>query len=105
MYIGVDYINANILGCLIGLFVSFKLNSQWTFERRINSNVYSLFFSVLHFLVAFMIAWVVNYLFFIFSIKFFDVSEYIAQIGALATYTIVFFFLCRIFVFQNANRN
>ena len=104
MYIGMGYVNANILGYLIGLFVSFTLNSQWTFKRRINSSVCSLFFSVLRFLFAFMVAWLTNYLFLIFSIKFFNLSKYIAQIGALVTYSIVFFFLCQIFVFQKTNR-
>ncbi|WOI31631.1 GtrA family protein [Tritonibacter scottomollicae] len=100
MYLGLGYVKANILGYAVGLIVSFTLNSRWTFSQRAKEGGSTSATYALRFLIAFLIAWGANYMVLIFGVRSFNLSQYIAQLGAMATYTVVFFLLCRAFVFS-----
>ena len=105
MYLGLGYVKANILGYTVGMIVSFTLNSRWTFSQRTKKGDTKDATYALRFLIAFLIAWSANYMVLILFVRSLNLSQYIAQLGAMATYTVVFFLLCRIFVFSAENRS
>lgn len=83
---------ANALGYAVGLIVGFLLNARWTFKSKQSiSRVfpkYSLCFAISYFLnlgVVLFMARIVN--------------PYLSQIFGMVTYTLVFFFASRFFVF------
>ena len=97
---GVSPMYANAIGFGIGLAVSFVLNGRWTFRadnsgsRALTSNK-----ALPRFLVAFAVAWPLNAAAVWIVISSAMVSPYIAQLAGIIVYSVIFFVLCRTWVF------
>ncbi len=86
MYYSIDVYVANAIGYIIGIVVSFVLNSSFTFSQKFQ----------LSRLIKFLVVCGISYLVNIFILKTYflwDDNVYIAQIFAMCGYTFVGFFL------------
>ena len=87
---------ANLLGYGVGLAISFQGNNRWTFKRQDGGR------PLLAFLAAFAVAYAVNLALLLALIHLFAVEPLLAQLPAIAAYTLTFFVLCKLFVFLPA---
>lgn len=85
---------ANAIGYLFGLCAAFILNKIFVFNQREISFVESV-----RFLIAFMLAFGLNQAMLIFLINYSPVPVEVAQIFAMAIYTVLFYLLSKYFVF------
>lgn len=83
---------ANAGGYATGLATSFLLNRAWTFGARDRAGR-----RLLHFLLAFGAAYTANLL--VLALLLNPLGHLVAQLVAMATYTVLFFILCRRMVF------
>lgn len=99
MALGAAPLPANALGYGLGLCVSFVLNRSWTFRRAGGARAGAGLGEAGRFLAAFAIAWSLNLAVLWTLLRVTEVSPYLLQIAAMATYTLAFFLLCRTWVF------
>ena len=93
MLLGVAPIAANLGGYLIGLCVAFVLYRRWAF--RVGSTQGQ----VLRFALAFAVAYGINVAALSAGLALFDARGFLAQLPALAAYTVSFYFLNKFYVF------
>lgn len=84
---------ANFLGYVIGVCLSYILNSKFTFKTK-NSPL-----KAIKFAISIGFAYCLNLLFLYMSYRVYGIDVYLAQCLAGAIYTISGFILCRYFVF------
>ena len=97
--LGVAKVPANMMGYACGLVVSFILNSRYTFKTDLSVR------RARKFLAVFGICYLLNLGVLLILADGHGVDERLAQTGAVFTYTIAFFILSRLFVFnQRAER-
>ena len=92
--LGAPKVPANMLGYACGLVVSFILNSRYTFKTDLSIG------RARKFLAVFGICYSLNLGMLLFLADVQGVDERLAQTGAVFTYTIAFFILSRLFVFN-----
>lgn len=97
MAIGIHALLANVLGFLLGICTSYALNQRWTFSAA--SNVENL----KRFIGSVAASYSINLLVLYGLITAGQVDPYIAQLPALAFYSVSFFFLCKFFVFGESD--
>ncbi len=85
-FLGFDDISANVCGYLVGLTVSFTLNSRWTFQYQ--GRVWP---AVARFLCVFLIAYATNLAVVLLLIENFGVNSYLAQAIGVPPYTLMFY--------------
>jgi putative flippase GtrA len=95
MLFGIDPYLANIAGYAAGLTLSFFLNRSWTF--RGNSDRWP----VVKYLLAFAAAYAANLAILALGISIAPNAAYFIQFAAISGYSILFFFLCRYYVFSS----
>lgn len=93
--LGMPDVPANALGYVLGLACSFVLNRRFTFEQH--GPVWS---SLMRFLAAFCIAWLVNIGVVLLLINGGRINAYLAHALALPIYTALFFLLSQYWVFR-----
>lgn len=93
-WIGFGPAAANTIGYAIALFVSFLLNRFFVF-----SNSQPFVHAAGRFAVAFCIAFSLNQFVLFILLRMFLLSAEVAQIFAMAAYTLAFYFLSKYFVF------
>ncbi|MBU0538655.1 MAG: GtrA family protein [Gammaproteobacteria bacterium] len=89
---------ANVLGYSIALVVAFWLNKVYVFSR-INTSLS--FFVVMRFLLAFSLAFSVNQIVLFVFVDELNFRAEISQVFAMGSYTVLFYFLNKIFVFKS----
>ena len=94
---GVPSLLANAAGFVVGLCVSFLLNSRFTFGVRSGNR-----WMVLRYLVAFLVAYACNLATVVFLDKLFPGRVVLTHVAGIVPYTIVFFLLAEVFVFGNS---
>jgi putative flippase GtrA len=94
MALGTGPYLANALGYAAGLTLSFVLNRAWTFRASGTG------WPVLRFLIAFAIAYAANLAVLSVGLAIAPRSAYAVQFVAIGTYSVLFFLLCRSFVFD-----
>ena len=101
MWLGASAIASNAIGYGLGLILSFSLNRNWSFESKKfeipGENGRS---DIPKFLIAFFSSWVFNVAVVALGMQITSVSPYLLQIFGMATYTVSFFILCRLWVFS-----
>lgn len=95
MYHGVSPVVSNILGYIVGITLSFFLNSLYTFNSRPN-----ILRQMPKFLLSVFVSYLLNFLCLVFFIYTLKVDKYISQIFAGAVYTVSGYVLMRNFVFR-----
>ncbi|MFG0631966.1 GtrA family protein [Pseudomonas sp. xss_2] len=93
--VGVNAEIANAVGYCVGLISAFVLNRVFVFG--VSSATLTMVF---RFFVAFMIAYIINLLVLVGLYRFLGVSAEIAQIFAMAIYTLSFYILNKTYVFN-----
>jgi putative flippase GtrA len=92
-YFGLIAEIANFLGYVIGICLSYFLNSKFTFKAKRTA------LKALKFTIAMGIAYCLNLGFLSISYRIYDIDVYLAQCLAGVIYTVSGFLLCRYFVF------
>lgn len=97
-FLGSTPVVANMLGYAVGLVSSYILNSLYTFnaEKGIGSPR-----RAARFLAVFLFCWMCNVILLGVLVPILPVL--VAQAGAMALYTVLFFILSRIFVFRSSS--
>lgn len=86
---------ANVSGYVIGLLVSFTLNSRWTFSYNGHQ-----FYALGKFLLVALIAYAANLLTVMIAIHYYELNSYIAQALGVPLYTLTSFFASKYWVFR-----
>jgi len=94
-FLQLDIVKANMVGYLIGILLSFKLNKTWTF--RSSDHVAS---SFIRYLLVLAVAYVANLATVLFANTHFDLNPYIAQALGIIPYTAIGFLGSRYFAFR-----
>ena len=92
---GFGDIAANVVGYSVGVFVSFALNSQWTFAYR-GARLPAL----KKFIMATLIAYCMNLVTVLFAIRFLDLNPYVAQALGIPPYTLTLYLSSKYLVFR-----
>jgi putative flippase GtrA len=95
---GLPPLAANASGFLVGLCVSFVLNSRFTFGVRTGNG-----WMVLRYLVAFLVAYGCNLGTVLLLDHLFPGQVVLTHVAGIVPYTIVFFLLAEVFVFGNSH--
>lgn len=90
---------ANAIGYLFGLCAAFILNKMFVFKKGKIS-----FALLMRFLLAFFVAFAANQITLIILINHSSLWVEVAQIFAMATYTILFYLLSKYFVFASVHK-
>jgi putative flippase GtrA len=94
---GLSEYGANAFGYAVGLSFGFLMNRSWTFADRRKIAV-----TAPRYVLSFLISYGANLAVLATALGVLGIPANLAQAGALATYSIVFFVLCRWFVFRRA---
>jgi putative flippase GtrA len=95
MYLGVSATISNLIGYTIGAFISYRLNSRYTFTTHAKHKAVMIkFFMVLG------IAYILNFIVLQWLLLF--INPYIAQLGAAMVYTVSSFIMAKYFAFKEA---
>lgn len=94
-FLAMNDIVANGLGYVVGVTVSFILNLTWTFEYRGTKLA-----AAGRFLIAFLIAYLVNLATVMALIHLAGVNSYLAQAAGLPVYIVCFYLLSRAYAFR-----
>ena len=86
---------ANAAGYVVGLTTGFVLNRSWTFGDRRRATV-----TAPRYVMAFGISYGANLAVLAAGLRLLSLPATLAQAAALATYSLVFYLLCRYFVFE-----
>lgn len=101
MWLGAGPILANAIGYGLGLIVSFNLNSMWTFrDQTRDTTPGDIRTNVRRFAGAFLLSWSLNAGVVWIGLQVTNISPYLLQIAGMMAYTVSFFLLCRMWVFQ-----
>lgn len=95
--LGVSPMLANVIGYGAGLLVSFTLNSRITFHSRTVNH-----FTVMRFLLAFAIAFVINLVAVKIVADLFVGHHLLASVAGTPLYVVVFYLLCEYWVFRRS---
>lgn len=95
MALGMAPLPANFIGYAVGLCLSFTLNRRYTFRDGGQDML-----TVMRFLLAFAMAYILNALVLTIGLAQTEISAYLMQVLAMGVYTASFFTLCRLFVFR-----
>jgi putative flippase GtrA len=87
---------ANAVGYVVGLVLGFALNRSWTFRHTGRLGT-----AVIRYLAAFAIAYLANLAMLLLLEEWLGISAYVAQLGAMLTYTVVFYLLSKFVVFRS----
>lgn len=96
MLAGVGPYVSNLAGYTTGLVLSFFINRAWTFEAQRTG------WPVGRFFISFMIAYGANLAILTVGLQIAPESAYALQIYGIGTYSVLFFALCKFFVFHRA---
>ena len=88
---------ANLAGYVIGLLVSFLLNSAWTFAYR--GEVIA---ALVRFCLAFALSYCLNLSVVLFLIQSVQFNDYLSHLAGMPIYTACFFLTCKFFVFRES---
>lgn len=99
-WIGLGPALANAIGYAIALSVAFLLNKYFVF-----SNSQPFVHAAGRFAAAFSVAFSLNQFVLFILLRMFFLSGEVAQIFAMAVYTLTFYFLCKYFVFATKQKN
>lgn len=94
MFFGVGPYPANAMGYAAGLVVSFLLNRSWTFRAQHAG------WPVLRFGAAFVVAYGANLGVLALGLRIAPEAVYVLQLVCTGVYAVLFFLLCRYFVFR-----
>ena len=86
---------SNLLGYIVGIFISFNLNRNFVFkskEVKIKKQFYKFIFACLF-------SYIINLIFLIFFSYIFQLSDYISQFLSMATYSLSFYILSKKYIF------
>lgn len=101
MRAGVSPLPANALGYAGGIVVSFLLNRAWTFGTGDRPRgLVEILRDAKRFLGAFSAAWSLNALVVWIALETTSAHPYLCQFAGAVTYSVSFFFLCRLWVFS-----
>jgi putative flippase GtrA len=89
---------ANAVGYAAGLAFGFVMNRVWTFADRRRAAI-----TAPRYLIAFGISYGANLVVLAGGLRVLSLPTTISQAAALSTYSLVFFLLCRYFVFEPAS--
>lgn len=87
---------SNAGGYAAGLIVSYLANARWTFQAQNRSMA-----TFLRFFLAFVFSYGAN-LFALYAALSIGVPVLLAQVLGMATYSVLFFFICRLVVFKSS---
>lgn len=93
---GVNEYRANALGYAAGLLFGFWLNRNWTFESRTSVRG-----TAPRYFLAFVLSYASNIAVLYLGIEWMHLHPNLAQVIALTSYSVIFFLLCRHFVFRS----
>lgn len=91
--LGAPPVPANLGGYVAGLMIAFFLNRAWTFRATARPR------QALRYIAAFGLAYGINLAILTVGLALLDLHGFLAQLPALAGYTVSFFLLCKFFVF------
>ena len=94
-YAGLGDVAANALGYGVGLFISFSLNSRWTF-----AHVGPQWPALVKFLLVSLVAYAMNLLTVLVAIHGLGLNDYLAQALGIPPYTLTSFFASKYLVFR-----
>lgn len=94
-FLGISDIVANALGYLVGISVSFALNSRWTFMYRGSDSV-----AMVRFVVATLIAYGANLLTVLAAIDYAGLNGYLGQALGIPAFTLTSFIANKFYVFS-----
>ena len=92
--VGLDDFVSNLLGYGFGLLLSFFLNKEWTFSH--NGRISP---TAVRFGIAFLLSYIAN-LMTVYGLRdSVGLNSYLAQALGIAPYTLIFYLICRYYVF------
>ena len=94
-YLGLGDVAANALGYSVGLFISFTLNSRWTFAHGGPQLP-----ALVKFLLVSLVAYGMNLLTVMVAIHGLGLNDYVAQALGIPPYTVTSFFASKYLVFR-----
>ena len=86
---------SNLLGYLVGIFVSFYLNRNFVFKSK-QSQIKKQFYK---FICACLFSYLINLIFLLVFSYIFQLNDYISQILSMATYSLTFYVLSNKYIF------
>ena len=89
-------IMSNLLGYVVGIFISFNLNRNFVFkskEAEIKKQFYKFIFSCLF-------SYVINLIFLIIFSYIFEFNDYLSQILSMVTYSLSFYIFSNKYIFK-----
>ncbi|MBK1642414.1 hypothetical protein CKO12_11105 [Chromatium okenii] len=89
---------ANLIGYTVGLFISFSLNSKWTFAYKGNFAT-----ALIKFSITSIIAYGMNLVTVLTSIEYLGINSYLAQALGIPVFTVASYFMSKYLVFRNSN--
>lgn len=95
-FFGAGDILANLFGYGCGLFLSFQLNSKWTF--RFNGKLLPVFFK---FCLIILISYLINLSVVLYSINHLSINSYIAQAIGIIPYAVISYLGLKCWVFKH----
>ena len=95
MFAGFTPTLSNFGGYMVGLTLAFFLNRSWTFQVRSEMP------QVFRYILAFGVAYSLNLIVLSAGLRIFDEIGFVAQLPAVCTYTVVFYFLSKYYVFAS----
>lgn len=97
-FLDFDDVTANILGYSVGIFVSFSLNSRWTFSYSGSHST-----ALVKFLLVALIAYSVNLLTVMASIYWLALNPYLSQALGVPPYTVTSYLANKYLVFRKSS--
>ncbi len=97
MFFGASDVLANLFGYSCGLFLSFQLNSKWTFQY--SGKQLPVFFK---FCLVILISYLINLSIVIYSIQHLNIDSYLAQAFGIIPYAVISYLGLKYWVFKYA---
>lgn len=94
-YAGLSPEMANALGYALALFVAFTLNRMFVFKSTVQN-----FKALPRFVAAFCLSFAINQLVLVFFFRWLHWPAEISQVPAMASYTLIFYYLNKHYVFS-----
>ena len=87
---------SNLLGYILGIFISFNLNRNFVFKSK-ESDIKNQFYK---FIYSCLFSYFINLIFLIIFSYIFEFNDYISQILSMATYSLSFYILSNKYIFK-----